>query len=97
MPLTDDDWSKGKCDFKALQYMALNILTCASSVGVNTNIIQNNLNEYLCDSKHGWHEKLIILLTNNEKRNILGISGRETVVNNFSVMSNTPNFLQLFS
>lgn len=35
MPLKEDQWSKGKCGFKALQYMALGIPTILSPIGVN--------------------------------------------------------------
>ncbi len=46
MPLPDDQWTKGKCGFKVLQYMALNIPTVASPVGVNTKIIQQGKNGF---------------------------------------------------
>src|SRR5690606_2468378 len=33
MPLPNDEWSKGKCGLKGLQYMALGIATIMSPVG----------------------------------------------------------------
>ena len=41
MPLTDDAWARGKCGFKALQYMSLGIPALVSPVGVNTTIVDD--------------------------------------------------------
>ena len=38
-PLTDDEWSKGKCGFKAIQCMACGVPVVAAAVGVNREII----------------------------------------------------------
>lgn len=97
MPLTDDEWSKGKCGFKALQYMALNIPTCASPVGVNNSIIQNGINGFLCKSEQEWEKNLSALITFADMRKTIGKKGREIVESNYSVKSNTSNFLQLFN
>jgi glycosyltransferase involved in cell wall biosynthesis len=96
MPLPDDEWSKGKCGFKLLQYMALNKPALASPVGVNARIIDEGINGYLCDSEESWITKLELLITNEELRQTLGKNGRKTVDKSYSISSNAANFLSLF-
>lgn len=96
MPLTEDLWSQGKCGFKALQYMALEIPAIASPVGVNNKIIQHEKNGYLCNNLEDWRHSIIQLIENRKKRIEMGKEGRKTVVNNYSVLSNTTGFLSLF-
>jgi glycosyltransferase involved in cell wall biosynthesis len=95
MPLPDDEWSKGKCGFKLLQYMALNKPALASPVGVNTEII-NNTNGFLCNNLESWIIQLELLIKDNTLRKELGVAGRELVEKNYSVLSNRDNFLSLF-
>jgi glycosyltransferase involved in cell wall biosynthesis len=96
MPLTDDEWAKGKCGFKALQYMSLGIPALASPVGVNTKIITNGENGFLCNTPQEWKEKLILLIENESLRIELGKKAQQTVEEYYSVKSNRDNFLNLF-
>ena len=95
MPLPDDQWAKGKCGFKALQYMALEIPCIASPVGVNTSIIQHGVNGFLCNSPQEWMQ-CFEQLSNEALRKKLGQEGRKTVESSYSVRSNCSNFLSLF-
>jgi glycosyltransferase involved in cell wall biosynthesis len=97
MPLQKDIWSKGKCGFKGLQYMALEIPTIMSPVGVNTTIVQDGINGFIASSLEEWKEKLILLLTDKELRNILGKAGRKTVEERYSVKANQQNYLNLLN
>lgn len=97
MPLPDDEWAKGKCGFKGLQYMALEIATVMSPVGVNTEIIQDGLNGYLASSEEEWFEKLSMLIDSKALRDRLGKEGRKTVLNNYSVQSTKQKYLDAFN
>ncbi|PWH84906.1 glycosyltransferase family 4 protein [Brumimicrobium oceani] len=95
MPLVEDQWSKGKCGFKALQYMALGIPTILSPVGVNTKIVKASVNGYLCSSPEEWKARLVELLTDLEKRKEIGQAGRKTIVEEYSVDSNFRKYLEV--
>lgn len=96
MPLPDDQWAKGKCGFKALQYMALEFPPVASPVGVNSKIISNGINGFLCSSPQEWEHALRNLIEDPNLRKKMGINGRKTILENYSVVSNASNFLSLF-
>lgn len=85
MPLVDDQWSRGKCGFKGLQYMAMESATIMSPVGVNTEIIQHGKNGFLAKTESEWVEQLSLLIENKELRLQIGKEGRLTVEKNFSV------------
>jgi len=96
MPLPDDIWSKGKCGFKALQYMAMEIPTIVSPVGVNTKIVTHNVDGLVCRTPQEWTDGLRKLITDQDLRRRLGVAGRKKVENNYSVAFNSSNFLRLF-
>ncbi|RFC55899.1 glycosyltransferase family 4 protein [Brumimicrobium aurantiacum] len=97
MPLIEDQWSNGKCGFKALQYMALEIPTILSPVGVNTKIVKDGENGYLCSSIEEWKTRLVELLTNIEKRKAIGKEGRKTIVEEYAVKANLGKYLEVLS
>ena len=96
MPLPDDNWSKGKCGLKALQFMALGIPTICSPVGVNTDIIQDNENGFLAATEAEWVEKLTRLLRSAELRRRLGHAGRTTVEEKYSAVTQAPRVYEIF-
>ncbi len=96
MPLPDEDWTKGKCGLKALQYMALGIPTICSPVGVNSTIIKDGVNGYLADGRTEWIEKLKRLMHSPELRRELGRAGRKTVEHEYSAKAVAPKVLEVF-
>jgi glycosyltransferase involved in cell wall biosynthesis len=85
MPLPDNDWSRGKCGLKGLQYMALGIPTLMSPVGVNAEIIQPGHNGFLPRSEEDWEQTLASLVERPELRAAVGAAGRRRVEEHYSV------------
>lgn len=96
MPLYDNEWEHGKCGFKALQFMALEIPVLVSPVGVNNIIVDHGINGFHCASDSDWKKFLLELISSLEKRIKMGENGRKYIVKNYSVDSNADNFLSLF-
>ncbi len=96
MPLPDNEWSRGKCGMKGLQYMALEVATVMSPVGVNKEIIQDGENGFLASSEEEWIQKLSLLIESKELRNSLEKAGRKTVEEKYSSLAIRNNYLQYF-
>ena len=96
MPLPDDIWSKGKCGFKALQYMALGIPAIVSNVGVNAEIVDHGINGYVCQTPADWKTYLEKVISSPETIRQLSLHTRNKIVDNYSVRSNWRNFLSMF-
>ncbi len=96
MPLQEDAWSEGKCGFKIIQYLSLGIPAVASPVGVNKNIIKQGENGFLCKEEKEWEEALRLLLQDPSLRKSMGIKGRQTIIENFSIQAYAGRFLSLF-
>lgn len=96
MPLPDDEWARGKCGFKALQYLALKKPAVVSPVGVNKDIVTPQREGYWANTEDEWMSTLIELIHNKQLRDSMGQSGRQKVIDRYSVIANTGNFLSLF-
>ncbi len=97
MPIPDDDWSKGKCGLKGLQYMALEIATVMSPVGVNSVIIKDGVNGFLASEVDEWVEKISLLIEDADLRSRLGKAARKTVEDYYSVKSQQQVYLNVFN
>ena len=96
MPLPDDEWANGKCGLKGLQYMALEIPTIMSPVGVNTEIIKDGANGFLASEIDEWVEKASRLIDNPDLRISMGKAARKTVIDEYSVESQKNRYLNYF-
>lgn len=97
MPLPDDDWARGKCGLKGLQYMALGIPPVLSPVGVNTEIVQDGVNGFLAAGVEQWVSALSRLIEDADLRRRMGAEARRTVEEKYSVQAWKDVYLGTFN
>lgn len=84
MPLPNEEWTRGKCSYKMLQYMACGIPVAVSPVGMNVEILALGQAGLTCSGNGEWYEALSLLYANRERAHAYGIEGRRIVERNFS-------------
>ena len=97
MPMPDTKWTRGKCAFKAILYMAVGIPCVSSPVGVNTDIIENGVNGFLASGTSEWVDKLSQLIESESLRRKIGENARNTAVEKYSVQIQSSKFLEAIS
>lgn len=85
MPLDDTEWTKGKCAFKAIQYMASGIPPIASCVGANIELINSGKNGFLPVDQKEWISNILSLAESSDLRTQIGISARKVVEERYSL------------
>lgn len=89
-PLTDDDWARGKCGFKAIQCMACGVPVVAAAVGVNREIITHGVDSMLASTRQDWIDHLSALLTDHDLRRRMASAGRHTIQSRYSLDVTAP-------
>jgi hypothetical protein len=80
MPLPDDEFTRGKCAFKLLQYMAASLPCIASPVGANVDVVVEGRTGFLAGAPPEWGRAFETLLADRALRDRLGAAGRERVL-----------------
>lgn len=83
MPLVDSPFSRGKCAYKLLQYMAAAVPVVASPVGVNAEIVVDGRNGLLAGAEQEWTSALARLIDAPDLAERLGRAGRETAASGY--------------
>jgi glycosyltransferase involved in cell wall biosynthesis len=95
MPLTDDTWSRGKCAFKLLQYMAAGLPCVASPVGANTEAVIDGVNGFHARTVDDWERSLQSLIESPELRARFGANGRAHVESRYAMRRYQERYLEL--
>jgi glycosyltransferase involved in cell wall biosynthesis len=97
MPLTDDAWSRGKCAFKLLQYMAAALPCVASPVGANTEAVIDGVNGFHATDTEQWEQGLEKLIASPALRAEFGAKGLAHVEKRYSMRAYREKYLPLLT
>ena len=95
MPLPDDDWARGKSGYKLIQYMACGLPVLASPVGVNAEMVREDINGFLASTPDQWREALDRLVRDPALRQRMGQEGRRLAVRDYSLATHAPRFVNI--
>jgi glycosyltransferase involved in cell wall biosynthesis len=84
MPLLDTPSTRGKCAFKALQYMGVGTPCVISPVGMNAEIIAHGRDGFLASTPEEWRDCLEQLIVDATLREQLGRAARATIQQRYS-------------
>lgn len=97
MPLNDNDFERGKCSLKALQYMAVGVPALVSPVGVNSIIVDHGYNGFHCVDNKSFVENIIKLVTNKKLRGEMGLNARDTILTKHSIDVLSDKYINIFN
>jgi len=84
MPLHDTAVERGKCGFKLIQYMGLGIVSIASAITVNREIVDDGRNGFLVHQVSDWAEVIEAALEQWDRFPEIGAAARERIRQGYS-------------
>jgi glycosyltransferase involved in cell wall biosynthesis len=95
MPLVNDEYQRGKCGCKLLEYMAAGLPSIVSPAGINPCLIRESRSGFLANSPHEWRQALSALIADSGMRRRMGMEGRAFVQREFSIQRWFPSLLDI--
>jgi glycosyltransferase involved in cell wall biosynthesis len=97
MPLEDTPFARGKCAYKALQYMSAGVPVIADDVGVSATVLGNGGGGFVATSRSEWIDALVRLGRDPDLRAMLGRQGRQRVEESYSLKRWAPELARLLT
>ena len=95
MPLTDTLWTRGKCGYKILQYMAAGVPSVASAVGANLDIVTDGENGFLARTTEDWIRLIATLADDPVLRRKFALRGRQLAEHHYSLDQFSDRYIKL--
>jgi glycosyltransferase involved in cell wall biosynthesis len=97
MPLIDNAWTRGKCAFKFIQYMAAGIPSVVSPVGMNAEILRKSNMGYGAISSSDWHDAITSLIEDDDRNYNYGVQARMIAERDFRLERVVDQWLSVFN
>ncbi|MCK5679977.1 glycosyltransferase, partial [bacterium] len=97
MPLVEDPWTKGKCAFKLLQYMACGLPAVASTTAVTEKIIRPAENGLLVATPAEMVEKIAWFLDHRHELLEMGDKARASIIGSYDSKTVALRYAEMFA
>jgi glycosyltransferase involved in cell wall biosynthesis len=97
MPLFNTNEDKGKAGFKLIQYMGLGIVSIASDITINNEIILNEDFGFKVSSPDEWTTTILKAIDNKNKFSFIGSNARASVTEKYSFIGNKSKFINFLT
>ena len=95
-PLPDTPYTRGKCGYKLVQYMASGLPFVASPVGCHTTMVEHGTAGFLAQDDAEWLECVARLIRNAALRAEMGQRGQEWVQASYDLAVLAPRWASIF-
>ena len=96
MPIDLSEWSKGKCSYKMLLYMACSIPVVVSDYGMNSEVLSKGDIGFGVRTSDEWITRISLLLDNEDLAYRMGQNGCKVVHEFYSLESNVLLLAEVF-
>lgn len=97
MPLLGDERSKGKGGFKLIQYMGLGIVSVASAVTINQEIVDDDENSFLVYQPDEWSVILKDVLASKHNLQVIGSRAKNKILEQYTFQSNKKKYIDFIN
>jgi glycosyltransferase involved in cell wall biosynthesis len=95
--MPDDDWSRGKCGLKVLQYMAAGLPVIANPVGVHRELVRDGETGFLVATAPEWAAAATRLAGDPALRRRMGEAGRSVVESEYATAAGGRLWVELIA
>ena len=97
MPLKPTAIAKGKCGFKLIQYMGLGVVSIASGITANNDIVDDNENSFLVNDENYWENVIRKCLNRKNDFQKIGTLAAQKIAAHYSFEANKKKYLEFIS